>query len=35
MAISHATIAAVIAVWGGRFNQNPASGNGAVFMGES
>lgn len=34
MAISHATIAAVIAVWGGRFNQNPASGHGAVFMGE-
>lgn len=32
MAISHATIAAIIAVYGGRFDQNKAAGNGAVFM---
>jgi len=32
MAISHATLAAVIKVWGGRFGQNPQAGNGAVFM---
>lgn len=33
MTISHATIAAIIAVYGGRFNQGyKAAGNGAVFM---
>ena len=32
MAISHATIAAIIAVYGGRFGEHKAAGNGAVFM---
>lgn len=32
MAISHATIAAIIAVYGDRFATEKAAGNGAVFM---
>jgi hypothetical protein len=33
MAISHATIGAIISVYGGRFDQGyKAAGNGAVFM---
>jgi hypothetical protein len=33
MAVSHATIAAIIAVYGGRFDQgHKAAGNAAVFM---
>jgi len=32
MAISHAVLAAVIAVYGGNLGQNKAAGNGAVFM---
>lgn len=32
MAVSHATIAAIIAVYGGRFDQHKSAGNGAVFM---
>lgn len=32
MAISHAVIAAIIAVYGDKFNTHKAAGNGAVFM---
>lgn len=36
MAVSHAVIGAVVAVYGGRFDQGyKAAGNGAVFMGEN
>jgi hypothetical protein len=34
MAICHATVGAIVAVYGGRFGQGyKAAGNGAVFMG--
>ncbi|KAL1413322.1 hypothetical protein Q8F55_001081 [Vanrija albida] len=32
MAVSHATVGAIVATYGGRFDEHKAAGNGAVFM---